>query len=317
MTEWSNVTVLKTVVRVSVPWVRIPLSPFVHIYKFNQIRMSNKKESNGKEIFNGLHIFEGESVDKFVERFLSRLNNSLEKEIRGQIDKLKVEYKRDRQNAINTGITAKVEEDIKGWVCPRIPKWINSDHLTVLGIIAVFIVAAGFILGFSERLYLLLVPLGLFLNWFGDSFDGSLARYRKKTRPNYGYYIDHMVDAIVIIIFALGLGISGFVRIDLALLFAVMYMALMIHVELVTFVQNSFKYSFGLIGPTEMRILGVLITIYMYIAPVEYFKVFSQYISQYDIAILLVCIGMAAVLFFSVIKKGLELDKVDKAKWKK
>ena len=279
--------------------------------------MEKKKNSDEKDISKGLHIFENESVDEFVERFLSRLNNSLEKEIRGQIDKLKVEYKRDRQNAINTGITAKVEEDIKEWVCPRIPKWINSDHLTILGVIAIFIVAVGFILGFSERLYLLLVPVGLFLNWFGDSFDGSLARYRKKTRPNYGYYIDHMVDAIVVIIFALGLGISGFVRIDLALLFAIMYMALMIHVELVTFVQNSFKYSFGLIGPTEMRIFGVLITIYMYIAPVEYFKVFNQYISQYDIAFLLMSIGMAVVLFFSILKKGIELDKIDKAKWKK
>ena len=41
MTEWSNVTVLKTVVRLCVPWVRIPLSPFysksfTRIFKYDK-----------------------------------------------------------------------------------------------------------------------------------------------------------------------------------------------------------------------------------------------------------------------------------------
>ena len=290
------------------------LSVFFIIYICIYMSKNNKGKDVG--IFEGLNIFDRHYIDEFIEKLVDGLNGNFEKEIREQIQKLKVEYKRDKQDAINTGITAKVEEKIKDWVCPRIPSWVNSDHLTILGIIAIFIVATGFILGFYNRIYLLLVVLGLFLNWFGDSFDGSLARYRKKTRPNYGYYIDHMVDAIVVIIFSLGLGISGFVRIDLALLFAIMYMALMIHVELVTFVQNKFKYSFGLIGPTEMRILGVFITIYMYLVPVEYFKIFYWHISQYDIAFLLGSIAMAVVLFFSILKKGIELDRVDKKRWK-
>jgi phosphatidylglycerophosphate synthase len=278
--------------------------------------MSKKKKNKDEGIFEGINIFDRSYIDEFIEKLVDGLNGNFEKEIREQIQKLRVEYKRDRQDAINTGITAKVEEKIKDWVCPRIPSWVNSDHLTALGVVAIFIVAAGFILGSYDRIYLLLVVLGLFLNWFGDSFDGSLARYRKKTRPNYGYYIDHMVDAIVIIIFSLGLGISAFVRIDLALLFAIMYMAFMIHVELVTFVQNTFKYSFGLVGPTEMRIFGVFITIYMYLAPIEYFRLFNWHISQYDIAFLIVSILMGIVLFVSILKKGVELDREDKKRWK-
>lgn len=276
----------------------------------------SKKKNKEQGIFEGVNIFDRHYIDEFIEKLVDGLNGNFEKEIREQIQKLRVEYKRDKQDAINTGITAKVEESIKEWVCPRIPSWINSDHLTALGVVAIFIVAAGFILGFYDRIYLLLVVFGLFLNWFGDSFDGSLARYRKKTRPNYGYYIDHMVDAIVIIIFSLGVGISGFVRIDLALLFAIMYMAFMIHVELVTFVQNTFKYSFGLVGPTEMRIFGVFITIYMYLAPVEYFKILHWHISQYDIAFLVMSILMSIVLFISILKKGIELDRIDKGRWK-
>lgn len=275
-----------------------------------------KRKSNEKELLNGFNIFERHYFDEFVENLVKELDKNFDIDIRYIVQKLKVEYKRDKQDAINTGITAYPEERIKEWVCPRIPKWINSDHLTALGVFAVILVAIGFILGFQDRIYLLLVVVGLFLHWFGDSFDGSLARYRKKTRPNYGYYIDHMVDAIAIIIFALGLGISGFVRIDLALLFAIMYMALMIHVELVTFVQNKFKYSFGLIGPTEIRIMGIFVTIYMFLAPVRYFDIYGHSLTQYDLVFAGMSVAMFVVLVFSILQKGIELDRIDRGKWK-
>lgn len=125
-----------------------------------------------------------------------------------------------------------------------------------------------------------------------------------------------MVDAIAIIIFALGLGISGFVRIDLALLFAIMYMALMIHVELVTFVQNKFKYSFGLIGPTEIRIMGIFVTIYMFLAPVRYFDIYGHSLTQYDLVFAGMSVAMFVVLVFSILQKGIELDRIDRGKWK-
>lgn len=275
-----------------------------------------KRKSNEKELLNGFNIFERHYFDEFVENLVKELDKNFDIDIRYIVQKLKVEYKRDKQDAINTGITAYPEERIKEWVCPRIPKWINSDHLTALGVFAIILVAIGFILGFQDRIYLLLVVVGLFLHWFGDSFDGSLARYRKKTRPNYGYYIDHMVDAIAIIIFALGLGISGFVRIDLALLFAIMYMALMIHVELVTFVQNKFKYSFGLIGPTEIRIMGIFVTIYMFLAPVRYFDIYGHSLTQYDLVFAGMSVAMFVVLVFSILQKGIELDRIDRGKWK-
>lgn len=261
-----------------------------------------------------------DELNQFIERLTERLTKilgiSIEKEIAKRIDQLRIEYKRDEQQAINTGITAHVEEKVKEWVCPRIPSWINSDHLTILGLFGVVVCAAGFILGSYNRWYIFLVILGLFLNWFGDSFDGSLARYRKKTRPNYGYYIDHVVDALAILIFSIGLGVSLYVRIDIALLFAAMYMALMVHVELITYVENEFKYSFGLVGPTEIRILGVFAVIAMFFSPIKYYNILGQYVSQYDAAFLIVSILMGLLLLYSLITKGIELDKKDRANWK-
>ena len=92
-------------------------------------------------------------------------------------------------------------------------------------------VSLGFYFGFLNRYYLVFVVLGLAVNWFGDSFDGSIARYRKRTRPKYGYYIDKIVDAIVVIIFGLGLGLSGFVRLEVSLLLACVYPVSYTHLD--------------------------------------------------------------------------------------
>lgn len=268
-----------------------------------------KEKSKERYVFNL-------NIDDFLDRLLTELNSSFDKEVREKLKKITVEYRRDKQKAINTGITANIEEKVKAWICPRIPEWVNSDHLTVLGVFAILLCSVGFVLGFYDHWYLSLVVVGLFLHWFGDTFDGSLARYRKKTRPNYGYYIDHIVDAVSVIIFSLGLGISGFVRIDLALLFAVMYLALIVHVELVTFVQNKFKYTFGLFGPTEMRIIGVFVVVYMFFSPVKYYPLLGHYISQYDFVFLIMSVLMGVVLLYNLVVKAIELDRKDRAKWK-
>ena len=54
------------------------------------------------------------------------------------------------------------------------------------------------------------VIVGLALNWLGDSLDGTLARVRNHQRPNYGYYVDHVIDILGATLLFSGLSISGF-----------------------------------------------------------------------------------------------------------
>ena len=274
----------------------------------------NNEDRKEKEEVN---IFDAKSIEEFIDNLRERFGRTFEEEVRKQLDKLRIQYKRDEQNAINTGLTAHVEEKAKEWICPRIPKWVNSDMLTFLGFLSSFIIASGFILGFSNRWYLLLVVIGFILNWFGDSFDGSLARYRHKTRPNYGYYIDHIIDGLVVVILGLGFGLSGFFRIEIALAFVIMYLLLMIHVELVTYVENEFKYSFGLFGPTEFRIIGIFLTIIIFFLPVKYFDIWRYTFTQYDLFAIFAVIVMFIILISSILSKGIELDKIDKKRWEK
>jgi hypothetical protein len=110
---------------------------------------------------------------------------------------------------------------------------------------------------------------------------------------------------------------EGYVKIEIALLFACAYLALMIHADLVVHVQNQCKYSFGGFGPTEVRIVGVIFAGYMYFAEVKYFDILGHMLTQYDFGVLAISIIMMIILIVSIIKKGIELDKLDTLGWKK
>ena len=250
-----------------------------------------------------------DELGKIIETFGEDLKNF-------NLDDWAVRYSRGKeQQAINTAITGKAEEKAKAWICPRIPEWINPDHLTVLGYIGMIITGLGFVFGFMNKWFILLIRFGLLVNWFGDSFDGSIARYRKKTRPKYGYYIDKIVDAVAVITLTLGVGFSGFFKIEIALLFASIYLALMSHVDLVTHVQGQNRNAFGLLGPTEVRIIGVLFSIYMFFSKVHYFDIYGYIVTQYDIALFVLSVVMAVILLVSIFKKGIELHKIDTKDW--
>jgi len=277
---------------------------------------SNDHKNNQKERLKRINAdFKEGKFSEIVDEIKDWVEEIRTGEIVFDLENLKVVYKRDSQQAINTAITAKAEERAKEIICPRIPDWMSPDHLTLIGILGIIIVSIGFVFGFLNRYYLALVPLGLIINWFGDSFDGSIARYRKKTRPNYGYYIDKIVDAVVIIIFALGLGLSGFVKIEIALLLASIYLAMMLNVDLLVYVKGEAKNSFGWFGPTEIRIIGIIVAVIMFFIPVNSYDIYGYLVSQYDIVVFVLSVLMFLILITDIIRNGLELHREDVKNW--
>ena len=105
-------------------------------------------------------------------------------------------------------------------------------------------------------------PIGavvcLAVNWFGDSLDGTLARVRDKQRPRYGFYVDHIVDSFGAIFLIGGLGLSGYMTGTIAMGVIIAYFLLAIEIYLATYTIGVFRLSFGVWGPTELRIvLGI------------------------------------------------------------
>ena len=153
------------------------------------------------------------------------------------------------------GLTAGVEKRALVWLAARTPAAVTPDHLTLLGLVSM--AACGALYAASARLpaLLLAVNVALLVNWFGDSLDGTLARYRRSERPRFGFYVDHLVDAFGALFVLAGLGLSGWMSPLVAAALLVAYFLLAIETYLATYAIGSFKISWGPVGGTELRLL--------------------------------------------------------------
>ncbi len=142
----------------------------------------------------------------------------------------------------------------------HVPRTIRSNHLTVLGTLGAVGAGAAYALSYRGPVWLWVASLMLAVNWLGDSLDGTLARVRQTQRPKYGYYVDHIVDAFSTAVIGLGIGLSPYVDLGIALGLVVAYLALSINVYLESTVFGVFRLAYGRIGPTEVRIILVLLT---------------------------------------------------------
>ena len=133
-----------------------------------------------------------------------------------------------------------------------LPSWINSDHLTFTGTVAMLGIGAAYWAGGAALL--MVIPL-LVLNWFGDSLDGTLARVRKQERPRYGYYVDHVLDAVGFAALFGGLMLGGHMTPTIGLGFLAAYYLLVAEISMATHARGTFKMAFMKVGPTELRIL--------------------------------------------------------------
>jgi archaetidylinositol phosphate synthase len=167
---------------------------------------------------------------------------------------------------INDTLLGAVEKKILLWLAARMPAWVVPDTLTALGLFASILIFISYALTVFNKEFLWLASLGFLIQWFGDSLDGTLARYRKIERPRYGFFVDHMIDSISEVLIFLGLGLSPFLRFDLALLALVSYMLLATYVYLVTYVNGVFRISYMRLGPTETRVLAILANTWVFFA---------------------------------------------------
>jgi len=157
------------------------------------------------------------------------------------------------------GLTAGPEQRLLHWLAPRTPAWVTSDHLTLLGLAATAACGALYAASGRHPRLLLLVNLGLALNWLGDSLDGTLARHRGCERPRFGFYVDHLADAVGALFVLGGLALSGLMSPLVAAVFLVAYYLLAIETYLATYAIGRFQISWGPFGGTELRILLALV----------------------------------------------------------
>jgi archaetidylinositol phosphate synthase len=209
----------------------------------------------------------------------------------------------------STFITTRFER----WALPRIaaalPRWMLPDHLTAIGIFGATLITASYVLSTRDPAWLWMANVGLLIHWFGDSLDGTLARVRKIERPRYGFYLDHLTDAYSTTAVGLGLGFSPYMLLAVGLSIVIGYLVLSINVYLETHVFGKFRYGYGVLGPTEARlVLMGLNLLALLIGPLR-FQILGVGVTAFDVLGMLAALSMAALLMRRVVRNLRDLAR--------
>ena len=200
---------------------------------------------------------------------------------------------------IQTSILNAAEKKVLVWLAQRQPKWMTSDILTYIGTVGAVVIAMGYVLASIDLNFLWLSSLGYIINWYGDSLDGNLARVRNRQRPVYGYYIDHTVDCINEFMIFIGIGLSGLMHFELALLILAAYFMLTINVSIDAHLKKEFRLTYARLGPTEFRIIAIIAnTLLVLIRTLAYF---NMSISVVGHVIILKALDIVGILIFIVL----------------
>ncbi len=207
---------------------------------------------------------------------------------------------------IQESLLAPLEKRALIWLAGRLPRAVNSDHLTVLGISSMLAAALAYWYSSQNPIGLWIVNICLVLNWFGDSLDGTLARVRNRQRPRYGYYVDHVVDVIAISFLMGGMALSGHLRPVIAAFFLIGYLLLSAEVFLATHSLNKFQISFFKFSPTELRILLIIGNLFVYYMDPRVLWLGDTW-RLYDIGFALGAAGVLVIFAITAIRHTVQL----------
>ncbi len=213
---------------------------------------------------------------------------------------------------VNKMLLGPLERPALQWMAAHSPAWVTPDFLTGLGVVGSLMCFAGYWLSGHNVLWLLLSCAGFFVNWVGDSLDGTLARYRKIERPKFGFYIDHTVDAITEFLTIIGIGMSPFLRLDIAAFAMIGYLLMSTHVYIRTAVEGVFKISFGTVGPTEMRVIIVIVNIAIMLAEGWFLTPIAGSLLPFDVIGIVLAVALSGVFLVTSMQHAVRLAREGK-----
>ncbi len=208
---------------------------------------------------------------------------------------------------INDILLGPLERPTLHWLAAHMPAWVMPDTCTVVGTLGALLTLVSYGLSNINPNYLWLASLGFFINWFGDSLDGTLARYRHIERPRYGYYIDHTIDVVCQVMIFLGLGLTPYISFNIACLALISYLLLSVLVYIRTYVVGEFKISYGKLGPTESRAIAVLLNIAMYFFGMQNIMFGPAIISAYDLFVAVIALLLTGFFVNTALQEARKL----------
>jgi len=211
-------------------------------------------------------------------------------------------------------LLARVEGRVLEWIARPLPARVMPDHLTALGVLAAIGIAAAYLLSNGDKAWLWAASALLVVHWLGDSLDGTLARVRRSERPKYGYYLDHLVDAVATALIGLGLGLSPWMLLSVGLAIVIAYLVLSINTYLETYAFGVFTLGYGRLGPTEARLALIALNSLIALGVGLGFEVGGLGLTVLDLIGLAIAAGMAASLIGRAARNLRRLAELEPAK---
>lgn len=221
----------------------------------------------------------------------------------------------EKHKRVNDILLGPLERPALQWLSAHMPVAVTPDILTAIGVLGGLVISLGYILSNIDRDYIWLASFGFVVNWFGDSLDGTLARYRHIERPKFGFFIDHTTDTFSQAVIFLGLGLSPYVSFNVASMALIGYLMLGVLAYVRTSVVGEFKISYGKLGPTEIRVIAILLNTTMYfigLKPVEWSLAKVQLaFSVYDIPVSIIALLLFGFFINTAWKQALSLSMLE------
>jgi phosphatidylglycerophosphate synthase len=215
-----------------------------------------------------------------------------------------------------TSVLSFIEKPLLNWFVSRLPGYVTPDVLTVIGVVGAILTGLGYALSYYDKNFLWMATFGLFVNWFGDSLDGTLARYRKIERPRYGFFIDHTLDSISMILVGIGVGLSPYADLVIVLLALIGYLLMSIFVYIKTMIIGVFSITYFGFGPTEARVFIAIGNTLVYFFGAGEIPLLGNKYTILDVFAIFFAALMLFLFIISVIVEGNKLKQMDEKKLK-
>lgn len=161
---------------------------------------------------------------------------------------------------VGASLLANPENKLKAWLLPMVPKNCETYHLTLSSLIwSALIIVFSFFARYNIQ-WLWGVSLMIFLQYITDLLDGAIGRHRNTGLVKWGFYMDHLLDYLFLCSIVIGYALLledyyKYIQLYVLALFG----AFMVNSFLSFAATNEFKISYGGIGPTEIRLIFILI----------------------------------------------------------
>lgn len=202
-----------------------------------------------------------------------------------------------------TWLLANAEGKLKDWLVPKVPRCIETYHLTMTTLLwCAMIIFFSFLARYNIH-YLWVVSVAIFGQYITDLLDGEVGRRRNTGLIKWGYYMDHFLDYIFLCSILIGYGLMVEDHNKYLLFFILaLFGAFMVNSFLSFAATGAFRISYMGIGPTEVRLIFIAANTLI---------IFFAGSAQISKVLPIVLVGAAFALFVTVYQTQKQLWKID------